>query len=274
MSPRLQLWAAPALGALLAFSLAAPAAPSPRARPAPSPSAFDHQHLAWQRLLERIQSGGRVDYAALRRDPGPLEAYLASLARVEPGDYTAWTPAQREAFWLNAANAFTLKAVAERYPFKRPLLSLSARKFPEDSVRQDRDFGRELFTAAGQELTLEEARRLAVQLAPDPRLPLALTCPCRGGPPLPPRAFTADALDQQLDDAARAFLADPRRVRVLDDRLELVSVSEVLRRPEIADPIVLLRRYLPPDQAQAFEEPGWTVQWQPRDWTLDDAAPE
>jgi hypothetical protein len=258
------------LGAALA---AAPAPAEPGAPPPSGPAAvssFDHQHLAWQRLLERAQRDGLVDYEALRDRPEELDAYLLAIARVDKGDYTAWTPEQRLAFWLNAVNAFTLKAVADAYPFKRPWWKPAAYKYPANSVRQQPDFDGRLFSAAGEELTLAEARRLAVQLAPDPRLPLALTCPCLGGPPLPAQAFTPDRLDAQLDAAARAFVRDPRRVSIVDERAQVIRLSQALRRPEIGEPLSLARRYLPPDQAQLLSDRGWTIEWQPLDWTLDE----
>jgi hypothetical protein len=248
----------------LALCLAAPA----RAAEPPA-SAFDHEHLAWQRLLEEAVRDGLVDYEALNARPEPLEDYLHALASVSAGEYTAWTPDQRLAFWLDAVNAFTVMAVVDSYPLKRPWWKLGG-KWPANSVKQVKDFERRTFTAAGQEVTLAEARALALQLRPDPRVALALTCPCQGGPPLPPQAFTAEAVDAQLDAAARAFLSDPKRVAIADERAQVVRLSEALRRKEIGDPLALARRYLKPEPAAALAEPGWTVEWVPLDWSLDE----
>lgn len=232
-------------------------------------AAFDHEHAAWQRLLEQAQRDGLVDYEALRNQPAALDAYLSDLATVDPGDYSAWSPEQRLAFWINAVNAFTLKAVADHYPFKRSWWRVKSYKYPANSVKQGRGFEDEDFTAAGQLVSLAEARALAANGSHDPRLPFALSGACQGGPPLPPQAFTAAGLDGQLDAAARAFVSDPRRVH-LDERDEVATLSPVFRGPAVGEPLAFLRRYLKPEQATALAEKGWRIQWQPEDWALDE----
>lgn len=244
----------------------------PRARAADAgagAAAFDHAHSAWQRLLEQAQRDGLVDYEALRDQPAALDAYLERLARVDEGDYTAWTPEQRQAFWLNAVNAFTLKAVADHYPFKRQWWRPASHKYPANSVKQDPRFDEEVFTAVGQQVSLAEARVLALKASDDPRLAFALTCACQGGPPLPTQAFTPEGLDAQLDAAARAFALDPRRVS-LEEREEVATLSPAFRDPRLGAPLVFLRRYLKTEQAAALEEKGWTIRWQKPDWALDE----
>lgn len=230
---------------------------------------FDQDHSAWQRLLELRLRGGLVDYEGLRADPDGLDAYLLQLAQVEPGDYTAWTPEDRLTFWINAVNAFAVKNVVDHYPFKRSRWRSSAYQYPANSIKQARDFENSQFTAVGEFMTLAEARALTESLSDDPRLAFALTCPCQGGPPLPAQAFRASDLDAQLDAAARSFANDPRRVSV-DERTHVLRLSPVLRKARIGPPIAFLQRYLKAEAVQALNDPGWTLEWVPFDWSLDE----
>ena len=239
--------------------------------PIPADAEFDHDHSAWQRLLETVDLGGLIDYERLRAQPAALDDYIAQIAAVDEGDYTAWSPEQRLAFWINAYNAFTVKAVVERYPFNRPWWRPAAYKFPPNSVRQARDFEEQTFTAVGNELSLAEARGYTLALSTDPRLPFAMTCPCLGGPPLPAQAFRAVSLDAQLDAAARAFALNPKNVGI-DEKGYVLRLSTLFASPRIGQPAAWLRRYLPPEACPALDEPGWRIEWLSFDWTLDEMA--
>jgi hypothetical protein len=245
--------------ALLALALLTPAAAS----------AFDHDHSAWQAVLDDHLRDGLVDYERLRADPSPLDAYLGQLATVGEGDYTAWSPEQRLTFWLNAYNAFLVRAVVDHYPLKRAWWRSRGYRFPPNSLKQIDDFDRHAFTAVKEELSLREVRGLIGKLSDDPRLAFALSCGCQGGPPLPAQAFRAAQLEEQLESAALTFSRDPRRVS-LDARALTLTLSPVFRGARIGAPIPLLSRYLPADQAEALKEPGWTIAWQPEDWELDE----
>ena len=233
---------------------------------APAGAAFDHSHAAWGRVLDARWREGLVDYEGLHADPSDLDSYLDAVASVEEGEYTSWTPQQRLAFWINAYNAFSVKAVVDHYPLKRPWWRARAYKFPANSARQIERWEALNFTAAKQAVTLGEARALALKLSDDPRLALALSCSCRGGPGLPGKPFTAETLDEQLEEAARAFVSNPMRLR-LDSERRAIAFAPALR--ELGGRAFALR-YARPEQAKALEDPDWTVEYLPQDWSLDE----
>jgi len=63
----------------------------------------------------------------------------------------------------------------------------------------------------------------------DPRVHFALNCMVVSCPRLPRTAFTAAALDRELDRAARSFIAENRNVR-LDPQNRLVYLSAIFDR--------------------------------------------
>ena len=97
---------------LLALMLMSPGI----ARAAECPT-IDHEHGAWNAVLQRWVSDGRVDYAALKGEGrAPLEAYLKELSATCAADYEKWSREQRLAFWINAYNAFTVQLIVDHHP--------------------------------------------------------------------------------------------------------------------------------------------------------------
>jgi len=205
-------------------------APETSARPAPSEEpaverSFDHEHARWTRILGRHVHGDRFDYAALAKDRGELDAYLAELSSVTPDELEGWTTKQRFAFWINVYNAFTISLVVDHHPVDsiRDIGSLlrpvwKKRFIPLEALDPD---------GKGQKLSLDVVEHGILRPRfEDARVHAAVNCASEGCPPLFAEAFVAERLDAQLDEQARAWLADPERNRY--DRAESeVRVSAI-----------------------------------------------
>lgn len=209
-----------------------PADPAPRppaAQPRPAQDApvraFDHTHAAWTSVLDAHVQGDRFDYAALARDRGPLDAYLAELATVTRAQLEAWTRAQRYAFWINAYNAFTVHLIVDAYPVAsiKDLGSMLSpvwkkRFIPLGALDPDGE---------GQALSLDVVEHGILRPRfEDARVHAAVNCASESCPPLRNEAFVAERLDEQLDEQVRAWLADPRRNRY-DRASEELRVSAI-----------------------------------------------
>jgi hypothetical protein len=197
--------------ALLLAALAAAAAacaPAQRAAPAPvaeqapaaaqtprTPAPGGELHAPFTRLLERVVSDGRVDYAELARREPELQAYLADLAAV---DTAALDRRAALAFWVNAYNAFTLELVVERTPGLRSIMEIPANERWTD----------ERWEAGGRRWSLRGIERDALRPLGDPRIHAALVRASRSCPDLAAEAYVPERLDAQLDAAVRGFLAD------------------------------------------------------------------
>lgn len=179
--------------------------------------AFDHGHAAWDALLARhvrLAADGRssrVDYAGFLADRAALGAYLSSLSAVSAAQYAGWSKPQQYAFLANAYNAFTVEKILTRWP----------------NIRSIRDFGTlignpwkdRFFTLLGKPQHLDGIEHETMRAAgvfDEPRVHVAVNCASIGCPLLDRKALSgtsAAALDAQLEDLMRRFMADRTRNR-------------------------------------------------------------
>lgn len=154
---------------------------------------FDHSHAQLGTVLEGVVDARGVDYATLAGRKEALDAYLATVASADP---SAFSDAQKLAFYVNAYNGYTLKTMLEAGP------PASIRDLDGGKVWEVRTF-----PVGGASLTLnqmehEHARKLA-----DGRVHAVVNCASKGCPPLPPKPLVAEGLDAQLDAAAATWAA-------------------------------------------------------------------
>lgn len=261
---------------LVGCALAACGAPS--ARPAEGPvaedvrAALDSGHAAfdhgdWGALLAEGTRAGLVDYRFFQRRRAELDGYLDRIARV---DLAELAPRQLEALLINAYNALTIRVILEN-----PDVS---------SIRQiDGVWTRLTHPVGGHDLTLDQIEHnLLRPFFRDPRVHFVLNCASLSCAPLPPHAFTAQELKQQLEERTEAFLRDTAHVRVEDGTLllsryfdwygeDFVAADWEARAPTIAE---FVARYARPDVAafiRATEDPP--IRFLAYDWSLNAAVP-
>ncbi len=180
-------------------------------------AAGEFSYAAFDSVLVRHLAGGRVDYGALARDPGPLERFLSATreARLD-----GWSRADRIAFWVNVYNARVLDGVIRRPGLKSVLDVGKIVGIPTLG------FFRDQAETAGRKLSLNDIEHEILRREfRDARVHFVLNCASVSCPPLPPRALTAATLDSTLEAATRAFLADPTRNRIVageDPRLSTI----------------------------------------------------
>lgn len=184
-------------------------------RAAPSPSqSFDREHVAWTLLLKKYVhwnadgTASSVDYAGFAHDRSALDAYLATLGRVTPSQYQAWSRADREAFLINAYNAATVELILTRYPDLRSINDLGG--------WLSTPWKRRFVVLLGKTRSLDDIEQGMLRKAPDyrnPRVHFAVNCASLGCPALRDEAYVGARLDAQLDDQTRRFLRDRTRNR-------------------------------------------------------------
>ncbi|MBA2304123.1 MAG: DUF547 domain-containing protein [Acidobacteria bacterium] len=95
------------------------------AAPALMAEQFDHDYAWYAGVLRSHVRPPDVDYPSLLANRTGLDRAVAELdsttARAEP----AWTREQRLAFWVNAYNVFTLRAIVDHYPIRAGWLTRS-----------------------------------------------------------------------------------------------------------------------------------------------------
>jgi len=185
-------------------------------------SDFDHGYAAYERILRAHVRPPRVDYAALRLDRTALDAAVDAAARPAGDEERQWARAERMAFWINAYNLFTLRAIVDHYPIRSHFFTMQ----PRNSIRQiDGVWTRLTWRAAGQTVTLDDIEhRILRPEFKDPRVHFAINCASIGCPVLQNEPYRAAALDQQLDAAARRYLASPEGLQVDGSTLRVSSI--------------------------------------------------
>ena len=238
-------------------------------------------------MLHRfVDDEGRVDYAALKQDPGDLDRYFAQIAAYSPDSHPELFPTEHSklAYWINAYNAAVMETVLTYYPiasvtdvdtpFPIGLFTNKAGFFLFQRVR----FGDDTTSLYALEHDVVRDR------FEDPRVHFALNCASGGCPRLPMRAFTAEHLDEQLDAETRKFLAEDRNLAIdhsakavylssifdwyEDDFLEWKAAQLPRENPTLLDYAAL---YVPADRGEELKRAqAYEIRFVPYDWGLND----
>lgn len=270
---------------LLMFLAAACSAP-----PAPAVAETGDPDAALASLLRHVDGAGWVDYAALKADEDQVRRYASVLAGVTPADYESMDDAARIAFWINAYNGLTLKAIVDHYPIQPGLLT--ALVYPRNSIRQIPGVWDELqFVVAGEAVTLDHIEHGILRVEFDePGIHMALVCAAVSCPPLRNEPFRADRLQEQFADQTRTFVSDPNRFRVdLEENIVFLSKifqwygSDFIRSygtPEFgghsdAERAVLhyLSLQLSPAVAAYLRKGAYEIRYLDYDWSLNERVP-
>jgi hypothetical protein len=192
------------------------------------PGPFDHQHAQFTTVLEnhvRWNAEGTattVNYTSLKADPENLENYLNSLSAVPRKKFEAWTSDKQLAFLINAYNAFTLKLIIDNYPVES---IKNIGRFWQNPWRM------RFFRLLEKEMHLDQVEHDIIRkpgVYDEPRIHFAVNCAAIGCPALRDRAFTADQLEEQLEDSTRRFLRDRSR-NYFDTDAGVLRVSSIFR---------------------------------------------
>jgi hypothetical protein len=242
----------------------------------------DFDHNAFDSLLHTyVNTEGKVDYDGLRKDRALLDTYLDALAKANPTSFT--NENERNAFYINAYNAHTLRDVLEDVYQKT------------DSVRKVKGFfDTKKHRVGGEDLTLDAIEKKSRDLK-DPRIHFAVVCASTGCPKLQRFAFTGAKLREQLDQVTQEFLADELRgVKIDREKNQLAissifkwyagdfsgatgSVGQVLARAQsqFSGDVGLnfVRDKVSPEIQQFINEKKPTVAYLDYDWTLNSQKP-
>jgi hypothetical protein len=231
-------------------------------------------HRGWARFLASYVRPGadgvnRVAYATV--DPAGragLDRYLAAMAQAA---VSRLNRAEQMAYWINLYNALTVHLVLEHYPVA------SIRDIDiSPGLLSNGPWGAKLVTVEGQELALDDIEhRVLRPIWRDPPMHHALNCAASGCPNLRPTPYAAATLDRDLDEAAMAYVNDPRGARLESDGLHVSSIYVWFEHDFGGDDAGDIRHFM------AYAVPALAMRLQTLDgiaghgydWSLNDAAP-
>jgi hypothetical protein len=239
-------------------------------------------------LRAYVDGQGIVNYTDLKADRKGLDAFVSSLAALDPELFGKWSDKEKIAFWINAYNALTLRAIIDNYPIKASFFG--GLRFPQNSIRQIKGVWDEIqFPVMGRKITLDNIEHDILRSQFDePRIHVALVCAALGCPPLRNEPYISARLDSQLGDQARRFFKDPEKFRV--DREEgRIYLSSIFKwfggdfvkayrsnkgfpgKGETERAVLnFASNYLDRDEKSYLEKGGYSISYLPYDWTLNE----
>ncbi|MEE8298939.1 MAG: DUF547 domain-containing protein [Thermodesulfobacteriota bacterium] len=192
---------------------------------------FDHSYATYNSLLNRYVINARVNYEGFINSRAELETFLRALGSVDENDFESWTQQQRLAFWINAYNAFTIKAIIDHYPIKRSFTLVGIFYAPSDSILQIKGVWTKLqFRALGNMVTLDEIEHQILRKKFNkPRIHMAINCASISCPDLRNEAYTPEKLEEQLADASINFVNNPDKGVYVNEQSGKVKLSKIFK---------------------------------------------
>lgn len=216
-------------------------------------------HTPWSSLLTRyVDDQGRVAYKDLQtKDHAAFAAYLDALAQAQTD---TMSEAEEKAFWINAYNAVIVSGVLQGYTAE----SLLGRK---------RLFGWFTARVASKDRTPDEIEHQILRKKfHDPRIHFTIVCASSSCPKLRREAYVAERLDAQLNDAARAFLADPARNLI---EAQSVALSKIFSwfaedfRNKAGSVVAFVRRFVSEEKQGMLPITDSDLHYLDYNWTLN-----
>lgn len=167
-------------------------------------------HDLWTQVLKtHVSSEGLVNYKDLTNSPEPIISYLNEVVAQQPNEQ--WSHEERMSYWINAYNAYTIKLIIDNYP----TTSIKALKAPWDQK----------FIPYNKTLiSLNDVEHKILRKMGDPRIHFAIVCASISCPKLAQEAYTAKALDKQLNQATQHFLNDTSKNTFNEGALDISKI--------------------------------------------------
>ncbi|WP_460555474.1 DUF547 domain-containing protein [Hymenobacter daeguensis] len=210
-------------------------------------------------LQKFVNREGKVNYAAIQRNPELLDALLSDIADF---DVKKAEMADQYAFYLNAYNILVIGEIVRNYPLT------SVQNMPGF-------FNRTRMRVGGEQLTLDQIETDKLRkIYDDPRLHFALVCGTNSCPRLNRTAYVGKLLFVQLNNQAKFALLDPNYVKV-DDATKMVRLPEIFKWYETdfsasgKTGVMYVNQF-----RKEHRVPTWyAVEYYSYNWTLNDQKP-
>jgi hypothetical protein len=214
--------------------------------------------------LRYVNEDGRVRYGDLRKDIGPLEAYVESLA-----SFDANALVKREAqlaHWINVYNALILWSFAKEYPEGKDRL--------RGAFGRANYFYRRKFNVGGKQRTLADIEDNSIRKPfGEPRIHFCIVCASASCPWLSREVYTAENLGRKLEEEAVRFVNQDRNVKP-DAASKVVTVSEIFKwfRTDFGGSESSVLKFLAKYRKDAeLGTGGWKLRYANYDWSINDA---
>lgn len=182
-------------------------------------------HKPWNLFLKKyvIEDSSQLNRVAYSQvtveDKTALKQYIRLTSSLPISEFNQ---EQQRAFWINLYNALTIDIILDHYPVESILnIKLSSGLFTRGP------WEKKIVTVENEALSLDDIEhRILRPIWQDPRIHYAVNCASIGCPNLSSQAFTAENMEEQLDNAAVSFINHSRGVNVKRGKLIVSSIYE------------------------------------------------
>ncbi len=176
-------------------------------------------HELWTKILKKyVNNEGWVNYKGIIKDKAELQQYLDMLSNDPP--QKSWSKEDKEAYWINAYNAFTIKLIIDHYPVK----SIKDIGPKHQLVRIHTTWTKRFIRIGHHKIKLDhiEHHELLKGIG-DERIHFAIVCASRSCAKLRNEAYEGNKVNEQLNDQRIDFLTDKRKNKISPEKAELSS---------------------------------------------------
>lgn len=210
-------------------------------------------------ILHRYVTDGQVNYPGIAADPR-FNTYLEQLKQTDAETLPSRT--DKLAFWINAYNALAIKGILDGYS-------------PSTFFGKVRFFYNNEYMAGSKHTNLYDLEHKILIPLKEPRIHFSIVCASKSCPKLRSEAYTAERLEQQLEDNARQFINDKERNR-FDRQKKIAYLSEIFDWFEedfsahSGSVLKYAARYAKdPELAHELEAGSYIIKYLTYDWSLN-----
>lgn len=200
----------------------------------PSSDSMPIDHDSWNALLQKHVKGGLVDYKGFIKDSISFNDYLASLSKGLPNDQN-WSKDEQFVYWINAYNAFTVKLIIDNYPTN------SIKDIKGGVAFVNSIWDKKFIEIEGKMFDLNNIEHgILREKFKDPRIHFAINCASISCPDMLNTAYTANNIDQQLDQVTKAFLYNKSKNEISSEEAKLSKIFKWFKSDFTSDGVNLI----------------------------------
>ena len=223
---------------------------------------------AHAKLLTTYTSARGVRYATWRTNGDDLKRISEVVMIYRSTDLKPLDANERAAVLINLYNTKILETVLLLNP-SGTFRALSKK------LRPNEIFHRKAVVLDKKAASLDELERRIMAELKDPRIHFALNPAARSAPPLRGEPYVGNRLDDQLEDAARAFLATPGVVTIeKSGHTTVIRTSALFDRYKddfkgLGGTLGVLKKFGSDSVVEAASAKDVKVEYRPWDWSLN-----
>jgi len=181
------------------------------------------QHLLFTDILNKYVVNGSVNYKGLLTEDKFVN-YLNQLGNTNPD--TIKNQNNKIAFWINAYNAFTIKAILDDYPVES-INDLHSGGLIIGSILSTTIWDKDFIVINNKEISLSTIEHEILRKKfKEPRIHFAIVCASISCPSLRNEAYEGYKLEEQLANQAKLFVNDKTKNQFNIDKKE-VKLSKI-----------------------------------------------